>query len=497
MMMATMTPPVMAPPCQGHRVLNNNSNTAAGKIASDGTSNHSNANANAPAATDGLVQALQTLALITDRMPKENGGDAVMGTTDVLHVGHDAVHDVTYVSTHRHADDYDGNDSKTISLDADSDASPLSFREMEADFDVKPPDDKALSFPPAAKRRIFCYDRGDDEDEDEDNTNKPQDAKRSWPCFPSFFPPKQSALKPVTTSTTCALYMEGDEGEDSDDTETEHDSMCWGRALAGSGARAIGDSHDNNNLDADDENEGDDQKLKKEEDDHFIFNHEVFPVHLVDEPEEDLRLSPRILNEAMFHQIVNEAIPRSLRIYKWERIFSISRDGDAFITMLEKCSDYKNTLMVIRTTKGHILGGFASEEWRGQESRQERKTYFGTGTCFLFSNSPESPTGNPESQLNLYPWTGSNDYCQICDADRQYIAMGGGDGHFGLVVKEGFLYGTTGRCATFNNPQLIPGIDGTFDVQDFEVWGMVPLFPSVMKPMKKKYSDVSLLAMDR
>ena len=244
----------------------------------------------------------------------------------------------------------------------------------------------------------------------------------------------------------------------------------------------------------------------------YIFKHEVYPIQIEPEDETTLHYAPRLISDSMFQELVDDAMPRNLRMYKWKRIFSIARDGDAFITMIEKCSAYKHTLIVIKTTKGHTLGGFASEPWKNQDGFNKRHSYFGTGICFLFTDHlPEgssdhgnssndddrATTDDDKKQLVTYKWSGVNDYCQICDVDRRKIAMGGGEGDFGIIVEDSFLRGSSGHCGTFDNPPLIPGIDGTFDILGFEVYGLLPLIPTVTRSScsshTSRYSSRSLL----
>jgi hypothetical protein len=229
------------------------------------------------------------------------------------------------------------------------------------------------------------------------------------------------------------------------------------------------------------------------EDEHFeyIFDHEIYPVQ-IEAPEDPTELSfaPSILDNETFQQIVDEALPSNLRMYKWKRIFSIAKDGDLLFTMLERCSSFKNTLVVLKTTKGNILGGFASEKWKAQDG-YDKRSYFGTGVCFLFSDYPKNP--NPRKELSFHRWSGVNDYCQICDPDSGKIAMGGGEGDFGLIIEDSFLRGSSGHCATFNNPSLVPGIDESFDILEFEVYGQLPLIPTVSRAIETKYSELSLL----
>lgn len=224
----------------------------------------------------------------------------------------------------------------------------------------------------------------------------------------------------------------------------------------------------------------------------YFFNQEVIPVQIAPEDNpEDLMSSPGILTESMFQQISDEALPRNLRMYEWKRVFCISRDGDAFFTMLEMCNTFKHTLIVIKTKTGNVLGGFASETWKDQDGYDYRNSFYGTGICFLFSDFPSN--SDPDKKLSFYPWTGVNDYCQICDVDRGKIAMGGGEGDFGLIIDDAFQRGSTGRCSTFNNPTLVPSIGGSFDIVEFEVYGLLPLLPTSVRSLSSRYSIRSLV----
>ncbi|GAX17564.1 hypothetical protein FisN_18Lh214 [Fistulifera solaris] len=205
------------------------------------------------------------------------------------------------------------------------------------------------------------------------------------------------------------------------------------------------------------------------------FMHSVVPESL-----EDLLHSPRILTDAMMQQL-HSCLPESLKMNPWHRCFAIGRDGDSFIKLLDSCSAFTNTILVIRTVEGHVLGGFASQPWQAAPDRITKPgAYYGTGQSFLFASCPEEiiPGLNTESRierspsetpLQIFSWTGSNDYCQICDTNRQMICMGGG-GDFGWILCDHLTRGQTGHCRTFGNPPLVSG--GSFEVADVEVYGL-------------------------
>ncbi len=187
---------------------------------------------------------------------------------------------------------------------------------------------------------------------------------------------------------------------------------------------------------------------------------------------------PRILTKDMMQQL-HSCLPESLQMNSWHRCFALGRDGDSFIKLLDSCSAFTYTLLVIRTVEGHVLGGFASQPWQAASDRSTKPgAYYGTGQSFLFASCPEEGISGLDAEarttfsgtpLQIFSWTGSNDYCQICDTHRQMICMGGG-GDFGWILRDHLTRGQTGRCRTFGNPPLVPG--GSFDVADVEVYGL-------------------------
>jgi hypothetical protein len=225
------------------------------------------------------------------------------------------------------------------------------------------------------------------------------------------------------------------------------------------------------------------------------------PVNLKPEPMSTLTACPRILTANMIHQLIEEALPMSLRTARWDRIYALGRDGDEFITMTRNCANFKDTVILAVTSQGHIVGGYASAPWAKQEGHRMSRSFYGNGESFLFASHPEEEGQhghpaeeyqqyrkyilnfqNPEAQMTLGPeneeknklhifkWTGSNTYSQYVD-DGQ-LAMGGG-GAFGLIIQDNFSRGSTCRCSTFGNPPLVPR--GIFDIVNFEVYGFTSL----------------------
>lgn len=181
------------------------------------------------------------------------------------------------------------------------------------------------------------------------------------------------------------------------------------------------------------------------------------PIQIAPEPIEQLTECPRILTTEMI-QTLREELPYAVRDNIWERVFAIGLHGDSFFTMTQQCQSIRHSVVVIRTTEGEVLGGYVNENWSAKRLSHE---YYGSGQSFVFG-------GNDD--LQIYKWTGHNDYCQLYDSDSRRIGMGGA-GDFGWFVTDDFLHGQTGCSATFGNPPLVSS--HLFAVQDFEVYGLV------------------------
>jgi hypothetical protein len=59
-----------------------------------------------------------------------------------------------------------------------------------------------------------------------------------------------------------------------------------------------------------------------------------------------------------------------------------------------------------------------------------------------------------------------NDY--FIYGNHDFLAMGGGQGRFGLWLHSDLTHGYTQHCPTFNNPILTPG--NAFECVALEIW---------------------------
>ena len=165
----------------------------------------------------------------------------------------------------------------------------------------------------------------------------------------------------------------------------------------------------------------------------------------------------------MMKQLLATGLPLLHTFHKWDRLFSILRDGSSFHTFLANVKKSRKTLAVIETNEGKVFGFYAGETWK---NRVGSAAFYGNGESFLWKLDE---VGN----VVVYKWTGGNSFFQLCDATKGQIAMGGGGGgEFGVCVDDDFMRGTSGACGTFGNEGPLSD-EPCFDVINFEVYGFV------------------------
>jgi hypothetical protein len=185
------------------------------------------------------------------------------------------------------------------------------------------------------------------------------------------------------------------------------------------------------------------------------------PVRVEEEPE--LELHPYILTPSEMQQVALYVLPRGIAYCRWTRLYSLARDGDSFDACLRLVAHQRPTLLVLRTSWGEVMGGFADEPW---QSDGGGAYYGGPGACLFKVQG---------GTVKYYKWTGLNRYIQLCDASRKMLAFGGGgdDGAFGLSVEQDFQLGSTGPCATFENEPLCEQEPENFSIVDLEIFGFL------------------------
>ncbi len=201
--------------------------------------------------------------------------------------------------------------------------------------------------------------------------------------------------------------------------------------------------------------------------------------------------SPKfLLSNGQMVALREAVLPIGLHHRPWKRIYSLSRDGDSFVSFEKHITNWNakfgdsSTLLVVKTTKGEVIGGYADAiatssprpgTARSCLFRAEKDDTFtvydgkqnSLGTFFEGSPHRMKSGGIEGSSKKI-----------LLDSTRRIIAFGGGLGMksgdgFGLCLEDGFARGTTARCEAFCNEPLVEGNGGVFDVLDVEVYGFV------------------------
>lgn len=168
--------------------------------------------------------------------------------------------------------------------------------------------------------------------------------------------------------------------------------------------------------------------------------------------------APCLLSQKQRQSLAIEALPMTVADRSWKRIYSLERDGDSFETFLNKVAGEGETILVLRTSRGHLFGGYADHAWERQ------KEYYGSGKACLFRMNGD--------KAKVYKWSGLNRLVQHVDGDKSRIIMGAGtSGGFGLCVEDNFRRGSTAQSETYENEPLCP--DHLFEVESFEVYGFI------------------------
>ncbi|KAK5868048.1 hypothetical protein PBY51_012495 [Eleginops maclovinus] len=146
----------------------------------------------------------------------------------------------------------------------------------------------------------------------------------------------------------------------------------------------------------------------------------------------------------------------------WKLVFSTHLHGESFTRMVTGLTKCGPTLLLIRDTKGHVFGGFASHTW------ELKPKFQGDSRCFLFTVFP---------RLRVYTATGYNEHFMYLNQNQQTmpngLGMGGQHGYFGLWLDSDFGHGHSRarpKCTTYGSPVLSAEEDFTLD--SVEVWAV-------------------------
>jgi TLD len=165
--------------------------------------------------------------------------------------------------------------------------------------------------------------------------------------------------------------------------------------------------------------------------------------------------------------------------------FNLVRDVASLSLLLDSVRYSKYTIIGVETRDGEVFGSFTSTRWR------TGTRWFGSRDAFLWrlKKSRYTMGGNPanyENEMEVYPFTGSDQLVQYCT--HKTIAVGGGEWvggacpfpteprGIGFMIDGDLVGGETNSCATFANPPLCrkTSASNEFSIANVEVWTLTP-----------------------
>ncbi|XP_018045797.1 PREDICTED: oxidation resistance protein 1 isoform X5 [Atta colombica] len=168
----------------------------------------------------------------------------------------------------------------------------------------------------------------------------------------------------------------------------------------------------------------------------------------------DLIGTTEILSEEHREQLCRH-LPARAEGYQWTLVFSTSQHGFSLNSMYRKMAKVESPiLLVIEDTEGNVFGALTSCSLHVSDH------FYGTGESLLFRFTP---------RFQCFNWTGDNLY--FIKGNNESLAIGAGDGKFGLWLDGDLYQGRTQSCSTYGNEPLAPRED--FVVKTLECWAFI------------------------
>ncbi|XP_068170159.1 MTOR-associated protein MEAK7 isoform X1 [Antennarius striatus] len=132
----------------------------------------------------------------------------------------------------------------------------------------------------------------------------------------------------------------------------------------------------------------------------------------------------------------------------WRLLFSTRLHGESFTRMVAGLMKGGPTLLLIKDTRGHVFGGFASHAW------EVKPQFQGDSRCFLFTVFP---------RLRVYTATGYNEHFMYLNQNQQTMPNGLGPQrtnclHLTLSSASSYLTPTTFKSSLTTSINLLFGL---------------------------------------
>ncbi|CAB3359495.1 Hypothetical predicted protein [Cloeon dipterum] len=179
-------------------------------------------------------------------------------------------------------------------------------------------------------------------------------------------------------------------------------------------------------------------------------------------------------------------LPARAEGYPWTLVFSTSQHGFSLNSMFRKMAKVESPiLLVVQDTENRVFGALTACALKVSDH------FYGTGESFLFRFAPPSTPNNEEAaestsqpsspakeeppapppvgKIEVFDWTGENIF--FVKGNNESLAIGAGDGKFGLWLDGDLYQGRTQPCSTYGNKALVEEED--FVVKALECWAFV------------------------
>ncbi|XP_046563270.1 oxidation resistance protein 1-like isoform X2 [Haliotis rubra] len=141
--------------------------------------------------------------------------------------------------------------------------------------------------------------------------------------------------------------------------------------------------------------------------------------------------------------------------YTWNLIYSTELHGFSLKTLYrDMCHVDSPILLVVADTSNNVFGAVTNCAFKLSDH------FYGTGESFLYTFYPE---------FKVFHWTGENNF--FIKGNKESLAIGAGQGQFGLWLDGDLYHGRSHRCETFDNDVLTDKED--FVLKGLEAWAFV------------------------
>ncbi|XP_064597789.1 LOW QUALITY PROTEIN: oxidation resistance protein 1-like [Liolophura sinensis] len=161
-----------------------------------------------------------------------------------------------------------------------------------------------------------------------------------------------------------------------------------------------------------------------------------------------------ILTEEHISQI-SKVLPGRAVGYPWTLVYSTETNGFSLKTLYRHMIGLEGPILLVVEDTGHnVFGALVACPLTMSEH------FYGTGESFLYTFTPE---------FCVYKWTGENNF--FIKGNRDSLAIGAGQGVFGLWFDEDLYHGRSNRCETYDNDPLTATED--FVLKGLEAWAFM------------------------